>query len=401
MNQLVFITLFLGLTAGVQPVRLGVSGAIERVELRLDDRAMATIDHSPWTSPVDFGESLAPHRLIAVGFDHDGRELARAEQKINVPRLPAEATLAFEADQRVALHWTSIDGLAPKSIVLTVDGNVLPLDDKRQAVLPTLSNDAPHFVQATIVSAAGDIVQAHAIYGGASGEESGALTAVPVSLGPFTVAAKGVPIDVVAVEKPPAEVILVRDPSEAEAVARLGHILTNDVFLSRNTTVRFLWPFATSAEGADLFPSSRTFDCSRAGVRFLLTSVSAPVASSKLRFADAVSVAGLQALAKQRRRAVVLIVGRSFRDDSELKAKHSRDFLASIGVPLFVWSLAYPPSPDAEWGEVTPIYNIAKLRDAVHALGRALDAQRIAWIRGDYLPQDVTVRSSNPAARDK
>ena len=400
MNQLVFITLFLGLTAGVQPVRLGVNGAIERVELRLDDRLVATIARAPWTSRIDFGESLLPHRLVAVGLDGGGHQLARAEQKINVPRLPAEATLAFEPDQRVALHWTSIDGLPPKSIVLTVDGKVLALDDQRQAALPPLSKDAPHFVQATIVSATGDIVQAHAIYGGASGEESGALTAVPVSSRPFTIVAAGAPADVIAVEKPPAEVIFVRDPSETEAAMRLGRALTNDVFLSRNTSVRFLWPFATSAEGADLFPSSRTFDRSRGGVRFLLTSVSAPVASPKLRFADAVSVAGLQALAKQRRRAVVLIVGRRFQDEGELTPKQSRDFLASIGVPLFVWSLSDPPPPDAAaWGSITPIDNMAKLRDAVRALDGALDAQRIAWIRGDYLPQEVRVSAQDGYAR--
>jgi hypothetical protein len=413
MNQLVFLSLFLGLTAGMQPVHLAVSGNVAKVELRLDDRVAGTIDRAPWLAQIDFGDSPAPHRLIAIGLDDGGHEVARAEQKINVSRAPAEAVLVIQAD-RVALHWMSVDGQQPKSVLVTVDGKMLALDQKREAALPALAKDVPHFVQATAVSGAGDIVQAHSIYGGASGEDSGALTAVPVSIERNVPPMSGMfDAKVIAVEKPPAEVILVRDPSEAEAVVRYGRMrgqsgeapgaavrgisaigvaAVDDVSLGKDATVRFLWPFATSVEGAELFPSSRTFDKSRGGFRFLLTSVSAPSSTSKMRFADAVSVAGLQALSKQRRRAVVLIIGRSYRDESRLTPKQARDYLASIGVPLFVWSLAgsasLPPGASA-WGDVTPIENIARLRDAVRALGRRLDAQRIVWIDGDFLPNEV------------
>jgi hypothetical protein len=417
MSQLVFLSLFLGLTAGVQPVQLAVGGSVAKVELRLDDRVAATIDRAPWSARIDFRDSPAPHRLIAIGLDDGGHEVARAEQKINVSRAPAEAALVIQAD-RVAFHWMSIDGQQPKSVLVTVDGRTLTLDQKREAALPVLAKDVPHFVQATAVSATGDIVLAHAIYGGASGEDNGALTAVPVSI-----EKKAPPMNnmfdakVIAVEKPPAEVILVRDPSEAEAVVRYGRMrgesgeapgaavrgisaigvaAADDATLGKDATIRFLWPFATSVEGAELFPSSHTFDKSRGGFRFLLTSVSAPSSTSKIRFADAVSVAGLQALSKQRRRAVVLIVGRSYHDESRLKPKQAREYLASIGVPLFVWSLAdsasLPPGA-AAWGDITLIENTAKLRDAVRALGRTLDAQRIVWIDGDFLPNEVRMKT--------
>jgi hypothetical protein len=418
MNQLVFLSFFLGLTAGVQPVRLAVGGSVAKVELHLDDRVAATIDGAPWSAQIDFGDSPAPHRLIALGLDDGGHEVARAEQKINVSRAPAEAALVIQAD-RVALHWMSIDGQQPKSILVTVDGKTLALDQKREAALPALAKDVPHFVQATAVSATGDIVQAHAVYGGASGEDNGALTAVPVSI-ERNVPSMSVMFDakVIAVERPPAEVILVRDPSEAEAVVRYGRMRgesgeapgaavrgisaigvarVDDVSLGKDATIRFLWPFATSVEAAELFPSSRSFDRSRGGFRFLLTSVSAPTSTSKMRFADAVSVAGLQALSKQRRRAVVLIVGRSYHDESRLTPKQSREYLASIGVPLFVWSLAdsasLPPEA-AAWGDIVLIENIAKLRDAVRALSRTLDAQRIVWIDGDFLPNEVRMKTS-------
>ncbi|HEX3581155.1 MAG TPA: hypothetical protein VH087_05305, partial [Thermoanaerobaculia bacterium] len=61
-------------------------------------------------------------------------------------------------------------------------------------------------------------------------------------------------------------------------------------------------------------------------------------------------------------------------------------------VPLFVWSFADAASQPAgtkEWGPVTDITTVVKLNDAVRELRRALDDQRIVWLAGDYLPQEV------------
>ena len=80
MNQLVFLTAFLGLTLGTQPVRLEVKSDIKTVELRLDGSSIATL-HAPWQTKIDVGTSLLPHRLVAIGRDADGTEIARAEQK--------------------------------------------------------------------------------------------------------------------------------------------------------------------------------------------------------------------------------------------------------------------------------------------------------------------------------
>ena len=142
----------------------------------------------------------------------------------------------------------------------------------------------------------------------------------------------------------------------------------------------------------DLFPSSRRFERSHGGFHWLLSSISSPVTSPYLRFADAVAVAGLQALARQHPRAVVLIVGDSFHDSSKLAAAQVRTFLASIGVPLFVWSLAEPaslPAAAKDWAPISYITTVVKLDDAVRELRRALDAQRIVWLAGDHLPLEV------------
>ncbi|HEX3584086.1 MAG TPA: hypothetical protein VH087_20135, partial [Thermoanaerobaculia bacterium] len=393
MNQLIFLTAFLGLTLGTQTVRLDVKGDVAAVELQLDGHSVATLHRAPWQANVDFGTSLVPHRLVAIGRDGSGTELVRAEQKINLPRPNAEAALVVDG-QRVRIHWSSIDGKPPKSAELKADGKRIALDANLAGQLPALSSDVPHLLQATIESASGETAETTAIFGGMADSQSGAITAVPVVLnGNAPRDARALEgffagATAIGIEKPAADVILVRDPSEADGVMRLGRPLSggndappsssasgniysrgaplppsrstssSDSWISRDGTVRFLWPYAgraASGTPTDLFPSSRRFDRSNGGFHWLLSSVASPVTSPQLRYSDAVAVAGLQALGRQHPRAVVLIVGPSFRDSSTLTAAQVRTFLDSVGVPLFVWSFADAASQPAgtkEWGPV-------------------------------------------------
>jgi len=59
MPQLVFLTFFLGLTAGKAPVSLQADPAIASIALEIGGRVVATIPHAPphgpWTTDVDFG----------------------------------------------------------------------------------------------------------------------------------------------------------------------------------------------------------------------------------------------------------------------------------------------------------------------------------------------------------
>jgi len=98
------------------------------------------------------------------------------------------------------------------------------------------------------------------------------------------------------------------------------------------------------------------------------------------QFADAVAVAGLRTLIDGRRRAVVLLL--SVRPDaSGLKPAAVRHYLAAIGVPLFVWSLATPrPEVAAAWGEIDDISTSEGLRRATDRLRETLAQERIAWL---------------------
>ena len=224
MNQLIFLTAFLGLTLGTQQVRLDVKGDIAAVELQLDGHSVAQLRGAPWQAKIDFGTSLSPHRLVAIGRDAGGTELTRAEQKINLPRPNAEAALVLDG-QHVRIHWSSVDGKPPKSAELKADGKRIALDQHLEATLPALAPDVPHLLQATIESASGETAEATAVYGGMAESGSGAITAVPIAVtgsAPRDAHALDGFFDgatAIGIEKPAADVILVRDPNDC----RRGH----------------------------------------------------------------------------------------------------------------------------------------------------------------------------------
>jgi hypothetical protein len=110
------------------------------------------------------------------------------------------------------------------------------------------------------------------------------------------------------------------------------------------------------------------------------------------RIADAVAVAGLQASRENRRRAVVLVLGRELPDASGYDPATVRAYLDFIRVPLFVWSLHGPDTPMARaWGGAEDISKPAKLDEAVARLRTELDSQRIVWVEGRHLPQAVSL----------
>jgi hypothetical protein len=83
------------------------------------------------------------------------------------------------------------------------------------------------------------------------------------------------------------------------------------------------------------------------------------------------------------RRAAVLVL--SCREDaSSHSARSVRNYLASIGVPLFVWS-ATDPRPELRhaWGDIIDISSPSKLQVAVDRLRAELKSQRVAWVATD------------------
>jgi hypothetical protein len=379
MTQIAFVTLFLGLTLGVQPVEIRVTGPVDHVELRLDGSVRGVIGAPPWKASIDLGGHLLPHRLTAIALDAAGREVARAEQTINVPRLYAETEILLERDAaghpvKAHLLWQSVDADKPKIARLTIDGEPLALDAKLTADIATVDTSRPHVLRAHVQSPDGTVAETEVAFGGLEAQTGRSLTGIPIrvlsgggSLTPETakqwlMTPNGAP-DVAGVEDLPGDVFIVRDPFNGEVVGRLEYgraggpvypvAESSDAAVRhRKPQARFVWPMASAAAKkmpTYLMPVTPAFAFGTADdLKAVLARVAAPRTAAHLTYADAVAVAGLRAAATQRPRAVVLLIGRRLRDESELSPQQVREYLRAIGVPLFVWSLV-PPGPTQGW----------------------------------------------------
>ncbi len=433
--MIAFATLLLGLVVGREPVELLVADpAVASVEILLDGRAVGALRGEPWSLNVDFGPELEPHELVAVAYDAAGLELGRARQWVNVPRRLAEAAVVLEGGERghgvsARLTWASVVAAEPESIEVWFDGKTIAVDDPHHISLPHHDPRKLHFLRAELdfVDNVSSVIEF--AFGGTYGEQVAIdLTAVPIEIdrgvrlptverlqGSFTENRRS--LKVVAVEEGPAEVLLVRDENVRGILSRIGRTsdrarrrraVTGNVSrdpakrplrlrmtLKGRHQLRFLWPFSRRGQlDFDLLSPSRPYSADDGGLYWLLTDVAAPsVDSGRQRLADAVAVAGLLAAGRNRRRAVVLILGSDTDDTSLFAPSAVRGFLGRLRVPLIVWSPGADTenagAPPESWGPVVDVSSLKKLEGAVADLDRALGRQWIVWLDGVERPQDV------------
>jgi len=418
-----FVTLFLGLVVGAQPVTVAPPSDAATVELWLDGALVDTLDSPPWTFSCDFGEELAPHRLEAVARDEDGGELARAEQIVNLPRPPAEAEILLENEGEVLVARVVFDTVgspgAP-AVHWELDGQPLAVEDPERIVLPGIDRSEPHLLKVELVFGSGIRATSVVAFGGGLVESSEIeLQSLTVLLGEGMselrpehlegrIRAESGPLPVVAVEKGAADVILV--PGEV-ALDDTHELATR---LSRRLTVgglRTVAPLGPDQEIRIVVPRPRRRV--RAGVAHDGFDVSPPVGAHRpgllarldrfeevepdseedQRIADAVAVAGLAATERSRRRAVVLLLGDEAPDASDRRPGEVRRFLARLGVPLVVWrtSDSAASASTSVWGEGEFVGRMGALEDAVRRLRRDLDRQRVVWVHGAFLPGEVVL----------
>lgn len=438
--MIAFVSLFLGLVVGLQPVTVVVQGPVTAVSLELDGKTVGRAVRPPWTLPVDFGAELSPHELVARAFDAQGAELGSTRQFLNLPRPPAEVDVLLERDatgKAVAARLTAQSpvGGRPKRVTAAFDGAPLISPDPSRFTLPDYDAKAPHVLTVEFEFSSAVRTRTDVVVGGSAVSVARSeLTAVAlrrVDGGVFpkaadladALSAPGLPLPIVAVEGGPALVCVVRSPAVGLAVKVLGSggrttwvvqpgtssrvpefdpdSERYDMALEAEDVLRFVWPVArpAPASAATLYDASHDYAGKIGGVRWLLTRVEHPQSSLKaLHLADAAAVAGVQASAAGSRRAVVLVLG----DESEDASVHSpaavRRYLAAIRVPLFVWSLKSPPSQPlaAGWGNVEDISTVDKLETAVKRLKAELALQRIVWVEGRHLPQDIALSEKFP-----
>jgi len=429
-----FLTLFFGLITGSFPIELAVNGPAAAVELTVDDRASARLPGPPWKARIDFGHELAPHRILARALDAEGRELSRTEEWANLPHPLTKVEILLETakgsvPRAATLVWTNLQGERPESMAMTFDGAPLRLDEHSRAELPAHDLKTIHVVNAEVRFSAQRTVHRDVAYGGEYGSEvSTELTGVPLRIRSGRLPAPdqltgwltqgGRPLTVAAVEEGPAQLFVVRVPSTGEVADKMGSKglkVRSDRFnlqLGREDQIRFVQPIPQRVEGSgatsDLFDISPVYTSHDGGLPYTLRGLGRLLAAPWVltdvprtpRIADAVAVAGLEAMTENRRRAVLLLLsGEETQDASRYRAVTVRRFLASLRVPLYVWTLGPPAAGSlaAAWGPSSQVLSTSDVAAAVTALRRDLDAQRIVMVDGRHLPQSIQL---GPAARN-
>ena len=433
--QIVFLTLYLGLTSGLQPFDLQVGRDVRSVRVFVDGRESAVVNAPPWSTLIDLGPALEPREVIAVAYDHDGDEVGRTAQLINLPRPSAEVNIELQKDQdgiSAALRWENVYGTQPVRSTISVDGKNLHINAQLHARLPPLDTNKPHIINAEVHFADGVVARREmVIAGGAISDSiSSELTPIVVTGGRNAASldgcfsARGNPLRARTAETE-AEVAVVREPIGGSFVDALdpdrvvrgfrrgpyiwgsGPPLPRPIHqlpLDPGTTMRYLWPIVRNVEPpghvpSNLFDMSENIDSQVMGVPGFLILAANPSSPNhpfaqvepdgERRFADAVAVAAISSIAAGHRRAVVLVIDCTFEleyDHSSAEPAAVRRYLESIGVPLLVWSVSGPrPELEEAWGEIDDISIPNQLHAAVERLRAMLASQRVVWISSDPL----------------
>ncbi|HTQ79299.1 MAG TPA: hypothetical protein VMM92_04840 [Thermoanaerobaculia bacterium] len=431
--QIAFVTLFLGLISGRVPLELQVTGVPgpAAIELRLDGADAGRLTRPPFRGEIDLGKDLLPHHLEAWALDAQGLRAAYAELWVNLPHPPAVLDLTTEPGEggrigavRVSYHSSTHE--PAHDLTARLDGRPLPISGNR-ALLPAYPPELPHLLSIEARSASG--LAAHrdlAFGGGLEGEVATELTAallrspsrlptVDKLAGWFT--AEGKALTPVAVEEGPAELLVVRDREVPEELLDLGrrtlHDITNqrlrgvygfELPLPKDLQLRFVetgahWYLGAEGRTALFGVSTEVTGGKDGGLYWRLANTLLAHEEGPPQLADAVAVAGVQALADQRRRAVLLVLSGLSADRSRHDPATVRRYLAALHVPLYVWSLDRPPYPDAiaAWGRVEDASSFTQLRRAYSRLLDDLGSQCLVWLDGRHLPQ--ALRLSPVAAK--
>ena len=296
--MIVFLTLYLGLVSGPQPLELRADPAVKSIEIVVDGATVWTMSAPPWRLELNFGAALLPHEIVAVGFDAKGHEVARATQFANLPRRNAESDVVLTPDAkgtplRAALVTRHIAHEKLRSASMKLDDKALALDKELTAKLPPIDMLRPHVLTAEARFADGAVARREVVFGGQYAESAQAqLTPLVVTRtaggdapaeGCFT--ANGAALNVRSVELSTADVMLVRDPGAQSGYslgrrgsANLGNLGAQRAIasLDEGTFGQIFSPVPqqvqSDAETTTLFTPTFSFDASTSGMYYALAS---------------------------------------------------------------------------------------------------------------------------------
>lgn len=418
--MITFLTLFLGIATGTHTVALSASAEVARVELYVDGTRAVELG-PPWTATIDLGGEIAPRELVAVAFDGKGARLGEARQWVNRATSDAEATFALERDRAgrvvaVRLVWRCPSSPEPIAISASFDGRPIDATNPERIPIPSHSAGTQHVLLADLTFARGITATAVASFGGSRTDDTQReLSAVAIRVSPGErlpkaermegwFASEGRPLTVAAVEEGPAEVVFVlagRTRQDLERLAAEDHFpwpWPRPRPLKLSAESRFLFMHTCPQEITESRNVTRVFPVSPMHTSgddsFLRLAQTATLNElpTAPQIADSVATAGLAATRRERRRAVVLVLGAEATDAGALGAARARRYLARLRVPLHIWRLSPVESRAAgDWAGAVDASTIDGLAGAFEVLRDDLAAQRIVWFEGRLLPTAVEV----------
>ena len=421
-----FLSLFVGLVLGVQKVEVAVSGPVARVEIRVDDEVLGEITGRPWVIPCDFGLELRPRLLDAVAYDDAGHELGRSRRWINLPGRRADSEIVAVRDETgvvtaARLTWASPEFDRPRKINVELDGGRIRVRPPWVVDLTDLPERRIHVLSADFDFAPGVVVRRELVFGPEfEGVEDTGLTAVAVSLDDLDelppvdemagwFVKGGVALSLAAAEKPGARLVVVRDPTAVQSLEemlpelerrrkkarRSSRSTTRLDILGDDAELYVLSPEslqpANRKTEAVLFPFSNRPAAGSEGVAAAVVATSgAAFLDGPLMLSDGVAVAAIRAAEGNGRRAVILLLGPEREDGSRFSPDVARRYLRDLRVPLIVWDLSGPGmEAPSGWGDAPPVDNVDDLVRRVRRVRSLLEEQRIVWVRGRHLPQEI------------
>ena len=397
------VTLFLGLVTGPQPVEIAAGTEVASVEIRLDGQTVGRLDAPLRQTEIDLGEALAPHDLVVVALDGEGRELGRDRRWINID-LP-EVEIGGRAPPR---------GLTPLPIVLSGEREPTSegmagwfLDGGEPVPVAAVESGPAEVVVVQHPATRRHLEQMARLYLAYRLNHLG-FPAVPSSAASPDWHPDLLRLEGKEFRRAAATAFAARGRApEGRQLRQLWQSYHQLAALGESTAMRFISPLAASVSHTErqrrLFPrSARVTD---AGLFWVAEKL--PPISFTYRVADAVAIAGREAHAGGRRRAVLLLLEGETTDDGLYDAAAVREYLRALRVPLFVWTLK-PTDELPGWGEPRFVglqtqqrstrsgalgESFERLAAAAAELRRAVGGQRIVWLGGERLPHRIEIDS--------
>jgi hypothetical protein len=315
--------------------------------------------------------------------------------------------------------WSHPSKKSPVLLEVTENGRALRIrEDRRSFAFPCPDPDEPHVLAASAIFPDGARAEAVALSGGFGGTTDAGLTAIALSAdGEENCSNVAAAFDGAArtVENAGFEVVFVLDPTAGYRTLMASGWTKGMMPTTSSTTKQFDSMVQQGSKGSEAMPKSswkrsessfisaekmwfvlsnkdlqraNGFGQGKMNWLLLLFNYGSASIEGRPHIADAVAASGLVAAAGPWRRAVVLILGNHpERDGSGFTSEQAQNYLAEVGVPLFV--LRNGKLRDDGWPEGVPVKNMEAFADAVEIVRSNIDSQCVTWFPGDMHPNQI------------